>query len=252
MKKYIRVRWLMLLLAVFMAWPVIVWAAGQHAQQSATGEQLARIMKGGLLYDKWYGELEITPPSATHPKYAASQGKRKGKGTWRCKECHGWDYRGRDGAYRKGSHFSGIAGIRGSAGGNMNRVIAELKGGQHGLGKYMPDSAIEALAAFVVEGQIDMDEYIDRESKKVRGDPDNGKRVYLTICARCHGDDGREINFKTKKNPVYLGKVARDNPWETLHKIRMGQPDEEMPALLAFPVQIQVDVLAYSQTLPVK
>ena len=32
--------------------------------------------------------------------------------TWRCKECHGWDYRGAPGAYSIGSDFTGIMDVR--------------------------------------------------------------------------------------------------------------------------------------------
>jgi thiosulfate dehydrogenase len=30
-------------------------------------------------------------PQGTHPSYPKA-GKKTGAGTWRCKECHGWDY----------------------------------------------------------------------------------------------------------------------------------------------------------------
>jgi mono/diheme cytochrome c family protein len=47
-----------------------------------------------------------------------------------------------------------------------------------------------------------------------------------------------------------LGKVARSNPWEALHKILNGHPGENMPALRALDMSILIDVLAYVQTLP--
>ncbi len=46
-----------------------------------------------------------------------------------------------------------------------------------------------------------------------------------------------------------LGKVM-GNPWEVLHKILYGQPDEGMPALVAFDPQVSVDIMAYAATLP--
>ena len=49
-----------------------------------------------------------------------------------------------------------------------------------------------------------------------------------------------------------IGTVAKANPWETLHKIRMGQPLVQMISMLAFDVQDHVDILAYAQTLPEK
>ena len=226
---------------------------GEHMNlQGHSGKYLATIAKGGLLYDKWYGVNNSDPSKETHPAYAKSMGKRKGTGTWRCKECHGWDYMGKDGAYKKGSHFSGIVGIRASAGGSAGAVAKSLRSDVHGLGKYLSLADIDALAAFVTEGQLDMDHYIDRGSKRAKGDLRKGERMYLTVCANCHGTDGKEINFKDEKKPEYLGTVAQGNPWETLHKIRMGQPGEEMPAMLAFPIQMQVDILAWTQQLPAK
>ena len=236
----------------FLGMLAIPSAVSADTLDSASGDQLAQIARGGLLYDKWYGEIKMDPPSETHPSYASSQGKRKGKGTWRCKECHGWDYMGKDGAYAKGSHFSGIPGIRGSAGGSTGSVISSLKGKDHMLGDYLSGADMEDIAVFVTKGQLNMDRYIDRSSKKAKGNKRKGERIYKTVCSKCHGMDGKEINFKDEKKPEYLGTVAQKNPWETLHKIRVGQPDEEMPAMIAFPVQTQVDVLAYSQTLPAK
>jgi len=69
------------------------------------------IAEGGRLYDKWWSELELKEPRETHPAYPTI-GKKRDASTWRCKECHGWDYKGKDGAYGKGSHFTGIPEIR--------------------------------------------------------------------------------------------------------------------------------------------
>ena len=58
------------------------------------------VARGGQLYDKWWAVLGHDKPKQTHPAYPA-EGKQKGDSTWRCKECHGWDYRGADGADTK-------------------------------------------------------------------------------------------------------------------------------------------------------
>ena len=40
---------------------------------------------------------------------------RTGASTWRCTECHGWDYVGANGAYGvAGSHYTGFSGVLGS------------------------------------------------------------------------------------------------------------------------------------------
>ena len=44
-----------------------------------------------------------------------------------------------------------------------------------------------------------------------------------------------------------LGQLTNKNPWEVLHKIRNGQPAEEMPAYRALDMQITLDIMAYMQ-----
>jgi thiosulfate dehydrogenase len=186
-------------------------------------------------------------PSGTHVSYPKSSKKRK-KTTWRCKECHGWDYMGKDGAYGDGSHYTGLAGIRGADGADPDTIVALLKSESHGYTEdvFTPED-FRDLALFVSKGQLDMDKYIDRATKAVKGgDAAKGAAYYNTVCANCHGRDGK----KPKDMSATIGEEASDNPWETLHKIRNGQPGEKMPALRALPLQATIDILAYAQTLP--
>jgi thiosulfate dehydrogenase len=61
------------------------------------------------------------------------------------------------------------------------------------------------------------------------------------------------MNFTGDVNdPEYVGTVAQVNLWETLHKIRNGQPGVPMPAMRVLEIQQAVDILAYSQTLLAK
>jgi len=216
------------------------------APSAVSAEEIqSKIVLGGKLYDKWYKITSGKLPKRTHKAYG-KKGKKSGKATWRCKECHGWDYKGKDGAYGKGSHFSGIKGIRAAAGMDPAKVISILKDKTHKFSKkYFTPDEFDALALFVNKGQVDMDKYIDPVSKKVKGDAGRGVAFYGTVCINCHGKDGKKIDDMPP-----LGKVAQDNPWETLHKIMNGQPDEKMPALRAFPIDISVDILAYAMTLP--
>lgn len=210
------------------------------------------ISRGGQLYDKWWAVLEHEPPKETHPSYPAA-GKKKGATTWRCKECHGWDYKGNDGAYAKGSHFTGIKGIRGMAGIDPEKIHEIMTNDTHRYTEaMMPHGAMRKLALFVSLGQIDMDRHIDRATKKANGDPRRGAQFFQTICANCHGYDGKEMNFKDPPDVEYVGTVARNNPWEALHKIRFGQPGVGMVSLSVLKVQEQVDILSYIQTLPAK
>ncbi len=137
-------------------------------------------------------------------------------------------------------------------GSSEKAVVDILKDAVHGYGELIPDSELEALAAFVVDGQTDMDRFIDRKTGKAKGDHARGARIYQTVCIKCHGSDGKLMNFGDEKNPEYLGTFAIENPWATLHKIRMGQPGQVMPPMIAFRMQDQVNLLAHVQYLPVK
>ncbi|MDP6342040.1 MAG: cytochrome c [Alphaproteobacteria bacterium] len=213
----------------------------------AMAEEVDSVLaRGGKLYDKWYKVIGAKAPEQSHPAYPAD-GKyaKKPKSNWRCKECHGWDYRGKDGAYAKGKHFSGIKGINAMAGMAPAKITAALKDTTHGLAGKMGDGDFQALALFVSAGQLNMDPYIDRASKMPKGDKAKGAAYFNTICAGCHGRDG----FKPKDMKKTLGKQM-GNPWEVMHKILNGQPGESMPALRALDRQITADIMAHMTTLP--
>ncbi len=213
-----------------------------------TEELLSSIVRGGRLYDNWYKERDEPAPKEPHPAYPADKAYAKDPGaTWRCVECHGWDYKGKDGAYSKGEHFTGITGIRGMAGADPEKIIATLKDATHRYGGLMDYRDFQNLANFASKGQVDMDEFIDRASGTAKGDKARRAAYFQTICANCHGQDGLTIIDMPP-----LGRVARNWPWKALHIILNGHPDEKMPALRALDVDILVDVLAYVQTLPIK
>jgi len=196
------------------------------------------VARGGLLYDRW---LKVTEgyeiPRDTHPKYP-SDGKLSKKSTWLCWSCHGWDYKGKEGA-TEAAHGS----ILGAMGKPPAEIVAVLKDGNHGFSDGMlTPKDFNDMAHFVSTGMIDMDQYIDRQSGKSKGDAKKGRAYYDTICTRCHGMDG--------KKEAALGTRSKKNPWQVFHKIRNGQPMKEMPALFALDPQISADILAYAQQLP--
>lgn len=234
--------------ALGVASAVLLVAAIAVGTASVARADEGTIALGGKLYDKWFKVTKAPTPKDTHMSWPASNTKKKGNATHRCKSCHGWDLMGKDGAYASGSYKTGIAGLRGLAGGDPAKVVAAMNNKTHGFAGKMDDGAMNALAMFVTAGQIDMDKYIDRKSKKAMGDAAKGKDYYATICANCHGADGKLP--KDLEKP--LGALSNGNPWEIMHKILNGQPGEEMPALRALPFQVSADVLAYLQTLPQK
>lgn len=210
-------------------------------------EEDSSIARGGKLYDNWFKVIGADKPKDTHPSWPASNTKKKGNATHRCKACHGWDLMGKDGAYASGSYKTGIKGLKNMQGGSNATVIAAINDSTHGFSGKMSDQDLTDLANFITKGQIDMEPIIDRKTKKVKGDIAKGEAYFNTVCAGCHHKDG-----KAPDNMVPLGKLSNSNPWEILQKIQNGQPDEQMPAMRAFDLQVSADILAYLQTLPQK
>ena len=154
---------------------------------------------------------------------------------------------GVDGAYGSGSHKTGFDGIFDST-----KTAAELttflETGDHDFSAQLSDKDIADAVAFITGGQIDMSEYIDLSTKEANGDETEGETLYTAQCSSCHGADGKTIDFCDGGG---VGCVARDNPWETLHKIRFGHPGSAMPSMVdkELSTDDQVDILTYSQTL---
>jgi len=207
---------------------------------------LASIVRGGRLYDTWYKENGRDVPAGVHPLYQGTPPKGvEPRTTWRCKECHGWDYRGNEGAAATAENKPASVGIQRMSGGDPGEIMARFTDARHGYGKLLSPRDRLDLANFISRGQFDMDEVIDRSSHKSRGRPERYTSHYHTICAPCHGSEGRDI-----KTMPPLGRIASTDPWRALHGILNGHPGEPMPPLMALPRDAAVGILSYIQTLP--
>ena len=205
---------------------------------------------GGRLYDMWWGVLFQDPPDVTHPAYPES-GQQSGAATWRCVECHGWDYRGKDGAFATGRHATGIPGVDAMAGANPARIAAIVRDDTHGYSPDMiPDGALQALALFVSKGVFSMAPHVEPETRKLRGNPERGKVIYQNVCAICHDFDGLAWITGEDESLQSLSASASANPWRALHKVLNGQTYADMPAMRVFGMEAVRDVLSYAQTLP--
>lgn len=209
------------------------------------------LAAGGRIYDNWWIALDGDEPEGTNPAYPASAAKT-GSATWRCKECHGWDYRGADGVYSGGSHFTGITGLSGAQGRAVEDIMVTLRNENHPYTIDMiSDDEMARVAAFVSRGQVDMTLVIDTETRKVNaGNVDHGRSIFQNICAACHGFDGRLLDWGDGDEHNYVGTEAVDVPDEVLHKILSAHPGVQMINLRAFPFQDAIDVMAYAATLP--
>ena len=217
-----------------------------YIQSLPPRDLLASIVRGGRLYDTWYKENGREVPQGVHPAYQGTPPKGvEPRTTWRCKECHGWDYRGRDGAASTAENKTAAVGIHRLAGGDPGEIMTRFSDARHAYGGLLSPRDRLDLANFVSRGQFDMDEVIDRMNGKSRGRPERYTSHYHTICAPCHGSDGREIRTMPP-----LGRIAAGDPWRALHGILNGHPGEPMPPLMALPREAAVGILSYIQTLP--
>ena len=135
---------------------------------------LALIAMGGQLYDHWIEEKNAAVPPSNNPLWALqTTNTRTGADTWRCKECHGWDYKGADGAYGpSSSHYTGFGGIFTAAMDPQTTeadLITFLTDGWflsltqstvHNFGGLLTATEIQALAKFIKMGVVDTSDYI--------------------------------------------------------------------------------------------
>ncbi len=218
---------------------------------------LDSIARGGRLYDKWWAELEVDEPTEDHPLWALQDtNTRSGSNTWRCKECHGWDYKGSGGAYSSGSHYTGFTDVI-SAGATMSKegLLGVLQGStdyRHDFSTVMGVDDLTDLANFLSEGLINDALYIDYATMRpIAADVNNGETVFTASCVMCHGADGRQILFEDDTWGV--GDIVREEPLvELIHKIRSGQPGTTMPSGVVneWDIQTVLDVWIYLETLP--
>jgi hypothetical protein len=209
-------------------------------------------IRGGRLYDQWWSQTGATPPATDHPLWTYRPdpvgNPASGAETWRCKECHGWDYKGVLGEYASGPHRTGFGGVLNTSlsAEAMFDLLKEPPSNAgnpgvpngHDYGTVLPDAAVGDLVAFVLLGTLDTDDLLEPKTRTFLGDPEIGQINYETggvqsQCMSCHGPQGADINFGTVQNPEYLGTTAVNDPWEFLHRARLGFPGTPMQGWLA-------------------
>jgi Cytochrome C oxidase, cbb3-type, subunit III len=228
-----------------------VWAQGETSA-------MQDIVRGAQLYDKWYAVLGVEPPDGNMPIWSRqSTNTRSGPDTWRCSECHGWDYRGAQGAYGSGSHRTGFPDVMTLAQGlSIEDIVNHLKGSNdsaHNFSSYLDNTSLTQLADFLKYGVIDDTQYINPISLQViDANIVHGQQLFRSTCAECHGEDGKKIVFRTEGVDEYLGSVANRDPWRFLHRTRFGVAGTNMPVgvNLDWTPADGRDILAYAQTLP--
>ncbi|MGB7293298.1 MAG: c-type cytochrome [Thermodesulfobacteriota bacterium] len=227
----------------------------------------ADLVRGGLLYDKYWGVTGGEEPTDTNPTYPSATNAevfppdgRMGSQTWRCKECHGWDYLGDDGLYAfPNSHWTDIGGLLQVAdsfrlldsGYNDLAQFAQengeltpeelfdiikfgIPGLMTGYEDQLSDDDIWDLVRFLKLGLIDDRDLVVYDTEGLIDviepvDLANGASRFNSVCALCHGMDGEGLEaFGTEG--VSLHDLVEENPVEFIHKVRFGNPGTAMPS----------------------
>jgi thiosulfate dehydrogenase len=245
----------------------------------------ADLVRGGLLYDQYWEVTGGDEPTDTNPTYPSETNAmvfppdgRMGSQTWRCKECHGWDYLGNEGLYAfPNSHWTDIEGLLQLAdnlrllesGNNDLAPFAQengeltpeelfdiikfgIPGIMTGYEDQLSDDDIWDLVRFLKLGLIDDRDLVDYDTEGKIGvippvDLENGASLFNSVCALCHGVDGEGLEaFGTEG--VSLHDLVEENPVEFIHKVRFGNPGTAMPSAInnGWSLDDIKDVVAYA------
>lgn len=237
----------------------ILVIASETIQVNATESKniIGNAFRGALLYDNWIAVLEQTPPEGNSPLWGLQDtNKLQGASTWRCQECHGWDYKGIDGAFANGNHVTGFKGIQNMIGKTHEEVYAFLDGTNkenHNFSLYMDEKDLNDLVAFIRTKQIDLSLVVNYETREILGHQENGALYFAETCQQCHGENAQDILVKHQNMDMFISDLAIVDPWQAIHHVRFSNPtigfdhSFEQAGLSFYKI---IDVLTYVQTLP--
>jgi len=245
--------------------------------------------RGGFLYDTWWALVDGS--QGTAPAETATTNlmwptdvnpNQTGEATWKCHECHGWDYLGAAGIYGDTTnvHYSGIKGVISTADAtlpalNDPALIFDFihsglagNGASHEFGLWIGDADVYALTRFIYTVQqqlndttrsISPSKIIDPTTNIITADSSAGFTAYHALVdaggcdESCHGVDGTLISTGAFDMTTMSNRLLTD-PWKALHTIRFGQPGSQpfmqgLSAIIPLRSEFNVaaDIVAYGQ-----
>jgi thiosulfate dehydrogenase len=221
-------------------------------------EPIGDLTRGGRLFASWDNLAIGALPDDLHPLWPENiSGEFPPRYTWRCVNCHGWDYSGSQSrSFLTATRAMEYPNLFSMVAKPEEEILAYLDGSlnpDHDFSPYLTEQDLKDLSTFLSKGLILPELIADWETFQVWGTVENGKQNYEQQCASCHGLEGEIINLSTVENPVFLGDLSLSNPWRVAHQIRFGHPQTRVPPaeMLGLSFSQQIDTLAYIQTMPV-
>lgn len=218
---------------------------------------LGNAFRGAQLYDNWMSVLDVNPPDGNAPFwYLQDTNKLEGIDTWRCQECHGWDYKGNEGAFANGNHVTGFKGIQDMVGKSNEEIIDYLNGTnniEHDFSNYLSEKDMNDLAAFMQTKQVDLELLVNYDTREILGHKENGEVYYQETCQECHGELGSDIIVSHDGFTMFISDLSYADPWQAFHHARFGKPNIDVNhAFEEYGLSIYklADILAYTQSLP--
>lgn len=221
-------------------------------------QNLGDAIKGGKLYDDWFTVKGIIPdaqnpyPVNTLWTELALPAMASNKDTWRCSNCHGWDYAGKlndagklvvvslllaaqpagNLLYRSEEHLFTVISKGFMRKNSLSGALIQV----HNFGNNTPplgDQEIYDLVAFVKEAVVDVQGFFSSDPNSLLihgGNRDNGKKLFQASganCVSCHGVDGKSGTINVNIYDLSILDLKR-----AYHRIRVGIPGKEMPTTL--------------------
>lgn len=203
---------------------------------------------GGKMYDDIWVTTNQPFPDGANPAYPKSLATVP-SATWRCVSCHGWDYKGNEGALGQTNKNAAFRSLTSLAGLEPEEIAKLIKAPPHRLPEGVNiDLMADVLSLFISLGQYDRDSFFDTMGK-ASGDVVLGRDIFEGACMNCHRPDGRSQLTGEPGDRSSLGWIARNRPEQALHKILNGVPGADMLAVRFLNGEQIANVLAYLQTL---
>ncbi len=235
------------------AWLAIATSLPPHA---TAGEPLPGVSKqrqipvaweesiGGQLYSDWPQVMLYRGPFAKHPLWAGDAAAINTE-TWRCVNCHGWDYRGGAGVGGDLGVVANVPGLRHLVGASRRTVADGINHKNHGFaGNQLSADALSYLVNFLIEGQRAVVD-LAAKARQSGADAEAGGQRYAEVCRVCHGPSGTRLNLGSEQFPETLPTLARTKPWKFLHGVRFGHAGV-MPAFVMLDDAEFLNLLTYA------